>query len=131
MPLDQEMKYPPKLCVSFYSKEMLEALDLGMPGEAIVGKDIFDIMTEQATLPSVTKAFKSTVRDLVVRDGKSVSLDLALANHIPRRANVARTIGGDSMDGVPKKPAKMMSHWTPLKDNEGYVKYVVMIVSPI
>ncbi|KIL95437.1 Phototropin-1 [Fusarium avenaceum] len=131
MPLDQEMKYPPKLCVSFYSKEMLEALDLGMPGEAIVGKDIFDIMTEQATLPSVTKAFKSTVRDLVVRDGKSVSLDLALANHIPRRANVARTIGGDSMDGAPKKPAKMMSHWTPLKDNEGYVKYVVMIVSPI
>ncbi|KAM0346711.1 hypothetical protein ACHAPU_005426 [Fusarium lateritium] len=131
MPLDQEMKYPPKLCVSFYSKEMLEALDLGLPMEAIIGKDIFDIMTEQATLPSVTKAFKSTVRDLVVRDGKSVSLDLALANHIPRRANTARTISGDSVDGAHKKPAKMMSHWTPLKDNEGNVKYVVMIVSPI
>ncbi|KAF5002092.1 hypothetical protein FGRMN_575 [Fusarium graminum] len=131
MPLDQEMKYPPKLCVSFYSKEMLEALDLGLPTEAIVGKDIFDIMTEQATLPSVTKAFKSTVRDIVVRDGKSVSLDLALANHIPRRANTARTISGDSVDGAHKKPAKMMSHWTPLKDNEGHVKYVVMIVSPI
>jgi len=131
MPLDQEMKYPPKLCVSFYSKEMLEALDLGQTAEAIVGKDIFDIMTEQATLPSVTKAFKSTVRDLVVRDGKSVSLDLALANHIPRRANTARTISSDSGDASPKKPAKLMSHWTPLKDTEGHVKYVVMIVSPV
>ncbi|KAJ4265072.1 hypothetical protein NW762_005316 [Fusarium torreyae] len=131
MPLDQEMKYPPKLCVSFYSKDMLDALDLGMQGEAIIGKDIFDIMTEQSTLPSVTKAFKSTVRDLVVRDGKSVSLDLALANHIPRRANMTRTLSGDSVDGSHKKPAKMMSHWTPLKDMEGNVKYVVMVVSPI
>ncbi|KAF5021691.1 hypothetical protein F66182_6248 [Fusarium sp. NRRL 66182] len=131
MPVDQEMKYPPKLCVSFYSKDMLDALDLGMPAEAIIGKDIFDIMTEQSTLPSVTKAFKSTVRDLVVRDGKSVSLDLALANHIPRRANMTRTLSGDSGDGPHKKPAKMMSHWIPLKDNEGSVKYVVMVVSPI
>ncbi|EXK37118.1 hypothetical protein FOXG_09176 [Fusarium oxysporum f. sp. lycopersici 4287] len=131
MPLDQEMKYPPKLCVSFYSKEMLDALDLGMSAEAIIGKDIFDIFTEQSTLPSVTKAFKSTVRDLVVRDGKSVSLDLALANHIPRRANMTRTLSGDSGETSPKKPAKMMSHWTPLKDTEGYVKYVAMIVSPI
>ncbi|KAF4451600.1 hypothetical protein F53441_5456 [Fusarium austroafricanum] len=131
MPIDQEMKYPPKLCVSHYSKEMLDALDLGMPAEAIVGKDIFDILTEQATLPSVTKAFKSTVRDLVVRDGKSVSLDLALANHIPRRANMTRSLSGDSGEVSPKKPAKMMSHWTPLKDIEGRVKYVVMIVSPI
>jgi PAS domain S-box-containing protein len=131
MPLDQEGKYPPKLCVSFYSKEMSEALDLDPVREAVVGKDIFDIMTEQATLPSVTKAFKSTVRDLVVRDGKSVSLDLALANHIPRRANISRATSGDSVDGTPKKPAKLMSHWTPLKDAEGHVKYVVMIVSPI
>lgn len=131
MPVDQEMKYPPKLCVSFYSKEMLEALDLGPAAEAILGKDIFDIMTEQATLPSVTKAFKSTVRDLVVRDGKSVSLDLALANHIPRRANTSRAMSSDSGEGQHKKPAKLMSHWTPLKDMEGHVKYVVMIVSPI
>ncbi|KAM0297188.1 hypothetical protein HYE67_003199 [Fusarium culmorum] len=130
MPLDQEGKYPPKLCVSFYSKEMSEALDLGPATEAVIGKDIFDIMTEQATLPSVTKAFKLTVRDLVVRDGKSVSLDLALANHIPRRANTSRSPTSDS-DGPHKKPAKLMSHWTPLKDSEGHVKYVVMIVSPI
>ncbi|CAF3533522.1 unnamed protein product [Fusarium graminearum] len=130
MPLDQEGKYPPKLCVSFYSKEMSEALDLGPAMEAVIGKDIFDIMTEQATLPSVTKAFKLTVRDLVVRDGKSVSLDLALANHIPRRANTSRSPTSDS-DGPHKKPAKLMSHWTPLKDSEGHVKYVVMIVSPI
>ncbi|OBS20749.1 hypothetical protein FPOA_07089 [Fusarium poae] len=132
MPLDQEGKYPPKLCVSFYSKEMSDALDLGPSTEAVIGKDIFDIMTEQATLPSVTKAFKLTVRDLVVRDGKSVSLDLALANHIPRRANTSRSpvTGSDSADGH-KKPAKLMSHWTPLKDVEGHVKYVVMIVSPI
>ncbi|KAL6912817.1 hypothetical protein ACHAP8_010541 [Fusarium lateritium] len=133
MPLDQEGKYPPKLCVSFYSKEMSDALDLGPSTEAVIGKDIFDIMTEQATLPSVTKAFKLTVRDLVVRDGKSVSLDLALANHIPRRANTSRSpvTGNDSADGPHKKPAKLMSHWTPLKDTEGHVKYVVMIVSPI
>ncbi|ESU10894.1 hypothetical protein FGSG_04991 [Fusarium graminearum PH-1] len=109
---------------------MSEALDLGPATEAVIGKDIFDIMTEQATLPSVTKAFKLTVRDLVVRDGKSVSLDLALANHIPRRANTSRSPTSDS-DGPHKKPAKLMSHWTPLKDSEGHVKYVVMIVSPI
>ncbi|KAJ3517247.1 hypothetical protein NM208_g14731 [Fusarium decemcellulare] len=125
------MKYPPKLSISFFSPAMVDALDLGMTSDAIMGKDVFDVLAEQSTLPSVTKAFKSTVRDLVVRDGRSVSLDLALANHIPRRANMARTMSGDSGEGGQKKPAKMMSHWTPLKDNEGHVKFVVMVVSPI
>ncbi|KAH7258544.1 hypothetical protein MRS44_009946 [Fusarium solani] len=132
MPLDQEMKYPPKLSISFFSPAMVEALDLNMSSEAVVGKDVFDVLSEQLTLPSVTKAFKSTVRELVVRDGKSVSLDLALANHIPRRANMTRVMSGESgSEAGQKKPNKMMSHWTPLKDGEGKVKFVVMVVSPI
>ncbi|KAM0435811.1 hypothetical protein ACHAPT_002699 [Fusarium lateritium] len=130
MPLDQEMKYPPKLSISFFSPAMVEALDLGVSPDVVTGKDVFDVLAEQSTLPSVTKAFKSTVRDLVVRDGKSVSLDLALANHIPRRANMTRVMSNESEVGQ-KKPAKMMSHWTPLKDGEGRVKFVVMVVSPI
>ncbi|KAF4973909.1 hypothetical protein FZEAL_9135 [Fusarium zealandicum] len=128
MPLDQEMKYPPKLSIQFFSSAMMDALDLGMTQGTVLGKDVFDVLAEQATLPSVTKAFKLTVRDLVVRDGKSVSLDLALANHIPRRANMTRVLSGDGSD---KKPAKMMSHWTPLKDLEGNVKFVALILSPI
>ncbi|KAM5363952.1 hypothetical protein ACJZ2D_011742 [Fusarium nematophilum] len=131
MPLDQEMKYPPKLSISFFSPAMIEALDLGAgPPGGVMGKDVFDVLAEQSTLPSVTKAFKSTVRDLVVRDGRSVSLDLALANHIPRRANMTRVMSGDSGE-TGKKPAKMMSHWTPLKDVDGKVKFVVLVLSPI
>ncbi|KAK7397966.1 hypothetical protein QQX98_012659 [Neonectria punicea] len=132
MPLDQEMRYPPKLSISFFSQAMVDALDLGMAADAIRQKDVFDVLAEQATIPSVTKAFKSTVRDVVVRDGKSISLDLALTNHIPRRANMTRVMSGESGEtGREKKPAKMMSHWSPLKDADGRVKYVVLIISPL
>ncbi|KAH6894557.1 hypothetical protein B0T10DRAFT_253964 [Thelonectria olida] len=130
MPLDQEMRYPPKLCVAFFSQPMVDALDLGMAADVIRGKDVFDVLAEQATLPNVTKAFKSTVRDVVVRDGRSISLDLALTNHIPRRATTARTLNGDEA-GRDRKSNKMMSHWTPLKDADGRVKYVVLIISPL
>jgi hypothetical protein len=132
MPLDQEMRYPPKLCVAYFSQPMVDALDLGMAANVIRGKDVFDVLAEQATLPNVTKAFKSTVRDVVVRDGRSISLDLALTNHIPRRANAARTLNGDGGEaGRDRKSNKMMSHWTPLKDADGRVKYVVLIMSPL
>ncbi|KPM35450.1 hypothetical protein AK830_g11110 [Neonectria ditissima] len=132
MPLDQEMRYPPKLSISFFSQAMVDALDLGMAADAIRQKDVFDVLAEQATIPSVTKAFKSTVREVVVRDGKSISLDLALTNHIPRRANMTRVMSGESGEaGREKKPAKMMSHWSPLKDADGRVKYVVLIISPL
>lgn len=133
MPLDQDMRYPPKLSVAFFSQAMVDALDLGMAADAIRGKDVFDVLAEQATLPNVTKAFKSTVRDVVVRDGRAISLDLALTNHIPRRANVARaSLGADAgSGGGPKTTPKMMSHWTPLKDADGRVKYVVLVISPL
>ena len=132
MPLDQENRYPPKLNIAFCSQGVVEALDLGMAADAIMGKDIFDVLAEQATLPSVTKAFKVTVRDVVVRDGKSIALDLALSNHIPKRANLARSMSGESGDsGSGKKPSKMMSHWTPLKDAEDQVKFVMLIISPL
>ncbi|KAF7563361.1 hypothetical protein G7046_g766 [Stylonectria norvegica] len=117
MPLDQEMRYPPKLHISFCSPAIAETLDLGVAADAIMNKDIFDVLAEQATLPSVTKAFKSTVREVVVRDGKSITLDLALANHIPKRANLGRVMSGESGEaGREKKSNKMISHWTPLKD---------------
>ncbi|KAI5464931.1 hypothetical protein BGZ63DRAFT_379021 [Mariannaea sp. PMI_226] len=132
MPLDQALRYPPKLSVAYFSQAMVDALDLGMAADVIRGKDIFDVLAEQATLPNVTKAFKSTVREVVVRDGRSISLDLALTNHIPRRANAGRTLNGDNADSArEKKSARMMSHWTPLKDVEGRVKYVVLIISPL
>lgn len=132
MPLDQEMKYPPKLNIAFCSQGVVEALDLGVPAESIMGKDIFEVLAEQATLPSVTKAFKVTVRDVVVRDGRSIALDLALSNHIPKRANLARSMSGESGDsGNGKSPSKMMSHWTPLKDADDQVKFVMLVVSPL
>lgn len=133
MPVDQKMKYPPKLSIAFFSPAMVEALDINLPPETLYGKDVFDVLAEQATLPSVTKAFRTTVREVVVRDGKSVSLDLAFANHIPRRANITRVMSGESSEtmGREKKGAKMMSHWTPLKDGEGHIKFVVLVVSPL
>ncbi|KAH7143750.1 hypothetical protein EDB81DRAFT_506316 [Dactylonectria macrodidyma] len=131
MPLDQEMRYPPKLSISFFSQAMVDALDLGMAADAIRQKDVFDVLAEQATIPSVTKAFKSTVREVVVRDGKSISLDLALTNHIPRRANMTRVMSGESEASREKKSSRMMSHWSPLKDVDGRVKYVVLIIAPL
>ncbi|CAM1503284.1 Fc.00g080600.m01.CDS01 [Cosmosporella sp. VM-42] len=129
MPLDQEMRYPPKLSISYCSQAIVEILDLGLTTDEILGKDVFDVLAEQATLPSVTKAFKSTVRDMVVRDGKSITLDLALANHIPKRANMARSTSSDETNG--KKSTKMISHWTPMKDADDLVRFVVLIISPL
>lgn len=131
MPLDQEMKYPPKLNIAFCSQAIVEALNLGMAADAIMNKDIFEVLAEQATLPSVTKAFKTTVRDVVVRDGRSIALDLALANHIPKRANTARSMIGENGEAGAKKSTKMMSHWTPLKDADDSVRFVVLIISPL
>lgn len=145
MSLDQELnmtkKYPPRLNISFCSQALLDILDLGMAADAIVQKDVFEVLAEQANSPSITRTFKTSIREAVVADGKTFTIDLALNRRLTKSSSLGRSSNSaeddilrDRKTGKQEKQKaqlqKMISHWTPLKDADDQVRYVVLLVLP-
>lgn len=139
-------KMPPKLNISYCSQGVIEVLGLGMAADAILQKDVFDVLAEQANSPSVTKAFKSTVRDTVLSEGRPVSMELAMVRASSWRPALSRLVSGGEDRGTARekklgrndaeaaarsKLGKMMTYWTPLKDAEDEVRYVMLVLSPM
>lgn len=90
--------------------------------ERIMNEDIFKVLAERSPSSStVMKSYKKTVTDFLGQ-GKSVSVDMEIAVE-----DIARST-------PPTRPAvkteqRLVSHWTPCKDEEGRVKYVVLILA--
>lgn len=134
-------KLPPKLNIAYSSQAVIEILGLGMAADAILHRDVFDVLAEQANSPSVTKSFKSTVRDTVLNDGRTASMELAVSRASSRRPTMSKLVPGTE-DGrkAPKgeastsarsKLGKMMTYWTPMKDADDEVEYVMLVLSPM
>ncbi|KAK6082607.1 hypothetical protein SCUP515_02362 [Seiridium cupressi] len=134
-------KHSSKLMVSFYSDAVLELLSL--PSD-IAQADIFQLLAETAHSPSVTKTFKASVRESIDR-GESTSLELLLERGRKRRASTGasnkrpsafdlQSLRGDDREdkrlGKTSKHERLWSHWTPMKDDNGHVDWVVLTVSP-
>ncbi|KAL1900046.1 hypothetical protein Cpir12675_001152 [Ceratocystis pirilliformis] len=114
----------PALAVSFCSKPAQEALGLGHPRD-VLGHDVFDILAN-AHCSSLTKSSKAAVHDRVLHDGNSLIIDIVLP---------AMNRGGGSCPDLPgfrmKKSHKFLGHWTPLKDADGLVCWIMLTLSPV
>ncbi|KAI5862072.1 hypothetical protein GGS23DRAFT_605974 [Durotheca rogersii] len=101
-----------------------------------------------ARSPSVTKSFRSTIRDRIER-GKSTSAEILVHTNRTIGKRLRTTISG----GRPKtaevdntkdetnpraargsvkspRPEPLMSHWTPMRDADGSIGLVVLILVP-
>ena len=140
-----------KLHVAFHSEAVAELLPLR--GD-VRGVGIFQVLEYYAHSPSITKSFKSLVRERI-EFGKPVSAELLIdrsrfAFFGGRRATRLNNNSGNrpgsstdfdhirsgSGDKLERKMAKgwrhekLMSHWTPLKGASGEVEWVILVLAP-
>ncbi|KAI1775537.1 hypothetical protein F4818DRAFT_52770 [Hypoxylon cercidicola] len=134
-----------KLHVMFYSDEAADILSIRSD---VTQMDIFRVLADKAHSSSITKSFKSTIRERIAC-GKSTSVEIMVdTNH---KSNIRQkdaidagrtgTTGwnGPRSEGsvrFEKKPAKslkqerLVSHWTPLRNSDGAIEMVILILAP-
>lgn len=153
LPADPSKRKVAQLSVAFCSAPALEALGLELFADSIMHRDIFAVLSELADSPSITKSFKNTVRERIVRDGKSAALDIMLGGgYLARKGSLiglggrsfkddsdintkkhgrpASRTGFASLVGEAGKMEKLTSYWTPLKNAEDQVEWIVLIIAP-
>ncbi|KAK1594104.1 uncharacterized protein LY79DRAFT_513059 [Colletotrichum navitas] len=156
LPADPARRKVAQLSVAFCSAAALDALGIRHLADSIMHRDIFAVLSEEADSPSVTKSFKNTVRDRIVRDGKSATLDITLGGggYLGRKGSLMGFGSGrsskDDSDTCSKRQGrpssrsgftglvsetgkieKFTSHWTPLKNVEEKVEWIAVIITPI
>ncbi|KAL0930308.1 uncharacterized protein CTRU02_214383 [Colletotrichum truncatum] len=154
LPADPSKRKAPQLSVAFCSTAALEVLGLGLVSDSIMHRDVFTVLSELADSPSITKSFKNTVRERVLRDGKAATLDVMLGGGYLARKGSLIGLGGRSSkedsEGHSKKHhrptsrtgfagfvsesgkmEKLTTYWTPLKNAEDKVEWVVLIITPM
>jgi hypothetical protein len=90
--------------------------------ERIVNEDIFKVLAERSpSSSSVMRSYKKAVTDFLAQ-GKAVSLDIKVVIEEKARSVMPTW-------PVVKTEERLISHWTPCKDEEGRAKYVVLILA--
>ncbi len=97
--------------IEFYSPDILDMLIVTKAGTPFVGSEIFKTLSLHS--PFMSKDFKTRVKESL-RMGRAISADINLST---RRSAAMR--GNE----------KFATHWTPLKDEHGTVKWVVLTLS--
>lgn len=137
------MQYNPQtqyLHIKHYSPGVIDMLGLNLPNGGIApifNKDIFKILAEHSssTSSSTSRAFKDTVRN-AIRNGAAVSVDTGLLTGYEERKEKRGTLkgmfnsGGKEEGGLVRVEEKYVTHWTPLKDEDGRPKWVVLTIAP-
>ncbi|KAH8680590.1 hypothetical protein BX600DRAFT_1652 [Xylariales sp. PMI_506] len=135
-----------KLVVAHRSDAAAELLGMGGSeiGQAAQAVDILHVLSERARSPSVTKAFKATLRESVDA-GEPITLELLLDRTRKRKRSGAggrpTTTEIEAEDRAAamadrrnsksaSKFERVLSHWTPLLDANSDVSWVVLILSP-
>ncbi|KAK2003325.1 hypothetical protein LX36DRAFT_566425 [Colletotrichum falcatum] len=159
---DPHRRKPAQLGVAFCSAAALDALGIRHLADGVTHRDIFAVLSEMAESPSVNKSFKNTVRERVVRDGRSATLDVTLGGgYLGRKGSLMGFGGGggggghgrsssskDNCDAGTRrqgqhgsrsgfaglvdagKADKFTTHWTPLKNAEDKVEWIVVVITP-
>jgi hypothetical protein len=92
----------------------------------IFSKDIFKVLSEYSLSSSVQKDLRATVRESL-RKGNAVSVELGLLTGMEEKRS-GFSIMGDRK--AVRTEEKYVSHWTPLKDDEGRTSWVVLTIAP-
>ena len=113
-------------------------LGLNLPNGGIAPifhKEIFKVLGEHSVFPSssTARAFKETVRS-AIRKGAAVSVDTGLLTGYEERRGKAGVLKGwgapSGGGGLVRVEEMYVTHWTPLKDEEGRPRWVVLTIAP-
>ncbi|PMD23290.1 hypothetical protein NA56DRAFT_657347 [Hyaloscypha hepaticicola] len=120
------------LMIKHYSPGVIDMLCLNLPNGGIApiyNKDIFKVLAEHSSSSSssVAKTFKTTVRD-ALRTGIAVSVEAGFLTGFEERKGT--NWFGAPQEGLRRVEERYVTHWTPLKDEEGRVRMVVLTVAP-
>ncbi len=120
------------LIVHYYSPGVIDMLCLNLPNGGVAhiyNKDIFKVLSEysSSSSSSVAKAVKQTVRD-ALKVGHAVSVETVLLTGFEERKGTG-WFGGDK-EGLRRVEERYVTHWTPLKDQHGGVRWVVLTIAP-
>jgi hypothetical protein len=114
----------PTLGISHYSPSSIDLLCLNLPNGAVAhifNKDVFSILAPHSSSSSNHRALKMIVKDSIKR-GSAVSVEMGLLTGFEEK----RGFSGANK----RKEERYVGHWTPLKDEEGNVKWVVLTIAP-
>jgi hypothetical protein len=89
---------------------------------SIFNRDIFKVLAEHTISSYLHKSLKHTVRENI-RQGKAVSVEMPLLTNREIRGD----IGLRTNRGVEERH---VGHWTPLKNEDGVTKWVVLTIAP-
>jgi hypothetical protein len=121
------------LTIKHYSPGIIDMLGLNLPNGSIApifNCDIFKVLVEHsASSTSTAKAFKEKVRSEIGR-GNAVSVETGLLTGFEEKKMSSFRIGGGSEKRLVRVEERYVCHWTPLKDEEGRVKWVVLTIAP-
>ncbi|KUJ16946.1 uncharacterized protein LY89DRAFT_616615 [Mollisia scopiformis] len=121
------------LSIQHYSPGIIDMLCLNLPNGSIApiyNKDIFKVLSEHtssASSSSAAKAFRYSVRESL-KVGKAVSVETGLLTGFEERKGTGWFGGKD--EGMRRVEERYVTHWTPLKDEEGRVRWVVLSIAP-
>ncbi|TVY78543.1 Phototropin-1B [Lachnellula suecica] len=122
------------LFIKHYSPGIIDMLCLNLPNGGIApifNKDIFKVLSEHtpsSSSSSTSKAFKQTVKG-ALQKGKAVSLETGLLTGFAEKKK-GGLFGGEKEGGLRRVEEKYVTHWTPLKDEEARVKWVILTIAP-
>jgi len=120
------------LTIKHYSPGIIDMLCLNLPNGSIVpifNKDVFKILGEHSSWSnSTSKVFKDKVRSEIGK-GNALSVEIGLMTGYEERKQGSFRMGGSDKKLV-RVEEKYVCHWTPLKDEEGLVKWVVLTIAP-
>ncbi|KAF4631866.1 hypothetical protein G7Y89_g6263 [Cudoniella acicularis] len=121
------------LLIQHYSPGVIDMLCLNLPNGGIVpiyNKDIFKVLSDHASSSSsssISRTFKQTVRDALAR-GRAVSVEAGLLTGFAERKGGGWFCG--DRERLMRVEEGYVTHWTPLKDEEGRVRWVVLTIVP-
>lgn len=127
-----------KLHALSYSDEAAELLSIR--GD-ISQLDIFRVLEDKSHSPSITKSFKSMVRERIVC-GRSIRAEMIVDTNYMFNARLKAGVGigrpvSADLDGkfekkLAKSPKqeKLVGHWTPMRNIDGNIDLVILVLTP-
>ncbi|KAH7353326.1 hypothetical protein B0T11DRAFT_116848 [Plectosphaerella cucumerina] len=91
-PASNRVSRVPSLRVAYASPAALEALDITASPAAFQHDDVFSFLSDEAGSPSVTKSFRSTVQQRVLREGHCERLNVVLGGGKQHRRGTSMSI---------------------------------------
>ena len=122
------------LVIQHYSPGVIDMLCLNLPNGNVVpiyNKEIFKVLSEftsSSSSSSRSRDFKQTVKDNL-KVGRAVSVETGLLTAYAEKKGGSGWFGSDR-EKLTRVEEKYVTHWTPLKDDTGRVKQVVLTIAP-